>query len=78
MILVGGDWQHLLPADKGVLVAVPFADAKDPAEEARKVASIGVNLLKSARSVGQLESLKGINVLIKLITQKNYLPSGNV
>ena len=39
VLAFGGDWQHLLPADKGVPVAVPFTDAKDPSKEARKVGS---------------------------------------
>ena len=37
VLAFGGDWQHFLPAEGGLPVAVPSVEAHHPQQDARKV-----------------------------------------
>lgn len=37
VLAFGGDWQHFLPAEGGLPVAVPSVEAQHPQQDARKV-----------------------------------------
>ena len=40
VLAFGGDWQHMLPADGGVPIAVPPLEAQDSQQDARKVSQL--------------------------------------
>ncbi len=61
VLAFGGDWQHFLPAEGGLPVAVPSVEAQHPQQDARKVShcyriSSNENLTKSAF----VEQVKGV------------------
>lgn len=71
VLAFGGDWQHFLPAEGGLPVAVPSVEAQHPQQDARKVSHSCTCLSKACKGVWKegagLPVLSALSSLSRLI-----------
>lgn len=63
VLAFGGDWQHFLPAEGGLPVAVPSVEAQHPQQDARKVSHSTTN--KTGKKINKY--IKNKKALVELV-----------
>ena len=71
VLAFGGDWQHFLPAEGGLPVAVPSVEAQHPQQDARKVSHRYTCLCRASEGCGRkfagLTAMSALSSLSRLI-----------